>query len=93
MRTVEELVREIIKNWSGVWHKIENSNAPHECGKLHLQIDKAHHQLGWNPKWNFDTTVEKTVNWYKKVRLGDEATMNCLADINSYQTTKNSTDR
>ena len=24
---------------------------PHEAGRLHLQIDKAHHQLGWQPRW------------------------------------------
>jgi len=32
---------------------------------LHLSIDKAYHQLGWSPKWNFDETVSKTIEWYK----------------------------
>ena len=26
-------------------------HAPHEAGRLSLQIDKAHHQLGWQPRW------------------------------------------
>jgi CDP-glucose 4,6-dehydratase len=28
---------------------------------LNLVIDKAHHQLGWSPRWDFATTVERTV--------------------------------
>jgi CDP-glucose 4,6-dehydratase len=29
-----------------------------------LDSTKAHDQLGWDPVWNLDTTLEKTANWY-----------------------------
>jgi putative hemolysin len=33
--------------------------APHEASLLNLVIDQAHHQLGWSPRWDFATTVER----------------------------------
>jgi hypothetical protein len=33
-------------------------------------IDKAHHQLGWSPRWDFATTVARTVGWYRRVEEG-----------------------
>ena len=55
------------------------------AGRLHLQIDKAHHQLGWRPRWPFATTVERTVSWYQAVHEGASALSCCLADLKSYQ--------
>ena len=44
--------------------------APHEASLLNLGIDKAHQQLGWSPRWDFATTVERTVGWYRQVQEG-----------------------
>jgi len=84
-RTVQDLVDEIIKYWSGSWQDSSDPQAPHEAGRLNLQIDKAHHELKWQPRWDFTTTVERTVNWYKAVNNGEGALTNCLSDIKSYQ--------
>ena len=64
--SVEELVKEMAKHWSSAkYEKITISqNAPEECGLLKLNCDKALHKLNWEPKWNFEETVKKTVNWY-----------------------------
>jgi CDP-glucose 4,6-dehydratase len=35
--------------------------APQEASLLNLVIDRAHHQLGCSPRWDFATTVERTV--------------------------------
>jgi CDP-glucose 4,6-dehydratase len=35
----------------------------HEASLLNLEINKAHHQLGWAPRWDFATTLERTVGW------------------------------
>jgi CDP-glucose 4,6-dehydratase len=59
--------------------------APHEAGSLHLQIDKAHHQLGWRPRWAFATTVERAVAWYRAVHEGASPLECCLADLACYQ--------
>ena len=31
--------------------------APHEASLLNLVVEKAHHQLGWSPRWDFATAV------------------------------------
>ena len=90
-RTVRELIEEVTKHWDGCWVDTSESDAIHEASRLNLQIDKVHHQLKWRPRWNFETTVEKTVNWYKAIENGEPALKCCLANIKAYErtTTKN----
>jgi CDP-glucose 4,6-dehydratase len=84
-RPVRELVDSALQHWPGRWQDLSDRDAPHEAGRLHLQIDKAHHQLGWRPRWEFATTVERTVSWYKAVYEGASALDCCLADLKAYQ--------
>lgn len=69
-RTVEELVREIVRHWPGAWEAAEIPAAPHEARNLQLTIEKARQLLGWNPRWDFATTIEKTVQWYRQSDAG-----------------------
>jgi CDP-glucose 4,6-dehydratase len=69
-RTVADVVSEALKNWPGEWIDQSNPNAPHEAGKLSLTTDKAFHLLGWQPRWNFETTIQKTVEWYRAMHEG-----------------------
>jgi CDP-glucose 4,6-dehydratase len=81
---VLELVEAMLSHWPGHWEAAPQAQAPHEAGLLHLQIDKAHHQLGWAPRWDFDTTVARTVDWYRQVHSGTDALGCCLADLEFY---------
>lgn len=64
-RTVAELVDELIKHMGyGSWEDKSDPMAPHEASKLNLAIDKAYHLLHWQPTWNFETTIQKTAEWY-----------------------------
>ena len=83
--TVEKLIKEMTKHWVGEWKNVKEAGAPPEAGKLELHIDKARHKLGWHPIWDFQTTVERTVNWYKEIRDGNLALTNCIDDIKAYQ--------
>ena len=83
--TVEKLVREILFHWPGVYEISKNHKNYHESNLLHLQIDKVHKYLNWYPKWNFELTVEKTINWYKKVFNGSSPLEMCNLDIDSYE--------
>lgn len=66
-KPVHQLVEEILKNWgSGTWN-YSKEHAVHEASLLHLTIDKAYHILGWQPAWNFEVTIQKTVDWYKEI--------------------------
>ena len=84
-RSVSALVEEALKHWPGSWRDLSVPGDLHEAGQLHLQIDKAHHQLGWQPAWAFPTAVERTVGWYRAVHEGSSALDCCLSDLVFYQ--------
>jgi len=64
--TVGELVNFALSKWGHGKQKSEKvKNAPHEAGLLMLNISKAKKELGWKPRWNKSTTIERTINWYK----------------------------
>jgi CDP-glucose 4,6-dehydratase len=84
-RTVHDLVAAILAHWPGSCRALAEPVLFHEAGRLHLQIDKAHHQLGWSPRWDFDTTVARTVGWYKSHHRGADALGCCLEDLEAYR--------
>ena len=83
--SVSELVETALSHWPGVWIDQCDPNAPHEAALLNLVIDRAYHQLGWSPKWDFETTVERTVNWYRGVLTGASTALECCQeDLSAY---------
>jgi CDP-glucose 4,6-dehydratase len=64
-RTVADLVCEVLKHWPGQWADQSTPNAVHEAKLLNLATDKAHHVLGWQPAWDFEETIFRTVSWYR----------------------------
>jgi CDP-glucose 4,6-dehydratase len=63
-RTVAELVQELLKHTGGTWTDASDPHALHEASKLNLATDKAFHLLGWQPVWDFRTTLAQTAAWY-----------------------------
>ena len=84
-RSVLELVSSMLTYWPGTYIDQSDSDAPHEANLLHLQIDKAIHCLGWKPRWDYDTTIKRTVGWYRAVHDGSSPFDCCLADLFAYQ--------
>ncbi len=84
-KNVLVLVKEIINFWgSGQWAS-NKEEAVHEASLLNLTIDKAYHLLNWSPLWNFKTTIEKTVYWYKEsFESPDQAKEITLEQISTY---------
>ena len=83
-KTVLDLVQEVLKHWPGEWQSVKNDNDLHEANNLHLQNEKAFKLLGWEPKWNFEKTILKTISWYKNVINGEDAFKNCKINIEEY---------
>lgn len=83
-RPVGHLVNTILEHWPGQWLDQSDPTAPHEANLLHLQIDKAHHRLNWQPRWDYVTTLARTVGWYRAVHQGASPFDCCLADLNAY---------
>jgi CDP-glucose 4,6-dehydratase len=78
----------MIAAWgSGRWDDKHDPSAPHEAGLLRLSIDKATARLGWAPRWHFDETFRRTVEWYRAFHEGaGEAALAalCLDQIHQY---------
>jgi len=83
-RSVRHLIEATLQHWPGAWSDLSGALAVHEAGRLHLQIDKAHHQLGWHPRWPFATTVKRTVDWYQAVHQGVSPMDRCMNDLQLY---------
>ena len=86
-RPVRQLVESMLVHWPGSWVDQSDPAALHEANLLHLQIDKAHHQLGWSPRWDYGQTIARTVGWYRAVDEGGSALECCLKDLACYQKT------
>jgi CDP-glucose 4,6-dehydratase len=50
--------------------QLDPSGAPHEATLLNLSIEKADRLVGWKSKWDFATTIKRTVTWYARVNAG-----------------------
>lgn len=83
-RSVTEVIDLFAKQWP---YKIPTSYAAssfHESHLLNLSSDKAYHLLKWQPKWDFDQAISRTVRWYKLCYAGKSSYQLCMADINEY---------
>jgi CDP-glucose 4,6-dehydratase len=74
VRSVDDVTREVIKVWGEGSVKLDaNQNHPHEATLLQLDCSKARTELDWSPRWDFLTTMDKTVSWYQSVHQGSNA--------------------
>ncbi len=84
-QTVMSLIKRIMKYWPGEW-EINSENYYHESARLHLNIDKAYHNLNWSSKWSFEYTIKRTIEWYKRVFDGlTDAKTATMDDIIEYE--------
>lgn len=81
-RTVRDVVTSAIARWGkGTWEDRSDPGAPHEAKILSLSITKARVQLHWRPRWGFDETIRRTVDWYRAHHEGaDAATLRSLSE-------------
>ena len=86
IREVEEIMNRVSELWgeNADW-KRSIVDHPHEATLLKLNIAKAKKKLGWAPKWDLDTALEKTVSWYKSYYNGEDVGEMSLKQIEEYQ--------
>ena len=84
LKTVEELVQKFVQFWKGEYEIDFITSEYHEENILNLSSEKAIKYLEWQPKWNFEKTIETTANWYFEVHKGEEAFNKCLENIDEY---------
>ena len=64
-KSVKQLIDNVFEQWKGEYEINKEIVEFHETNSS-LNIEKAYNLLNWEPRWDFETTLEKTVNWYKK---------------------------
>lgn len=86
-RPVGSVVEAILTGWGSGTSEVTAGagNATVESVMLRLSIDKALLVLDWHPRWNFDTAIARTVEWYRAFYDGADVFDCCLAHITSYE--------
>ena len=65
--TVKQLVSKLTSAWGeGEYSYIKPSASITESGFLNFDSSKAKSCFNWQPVWDIDITIKKTVEWYKK---------------------------
>lgn len=83
--TTGELVDIFCKAWGGEQNWVcKNLIEPHEAGLLKLDIQKAQKILTWNPKWDIEIAVAKTVELANIYSNGGNASGCMINQIESY---------
>jgi CDP-glucose 4,6-dehydratase len=68
---VEWIISKICSLWgSDAAYELEKYPQPHEASYLRLDCSKAKSLLGWNPKWNIETSLRLIVDWHKAYLSG-----------------------
>lgn len=85
-RTVGEVVKRFGEEWGeGAEWTAAETPGPHEATLLALDSEKARQELGWSPRWTFDTAIAATVSWYRQVAGSpSEARALTVAQIHDY---------
>ena len=86
-RSVGELVDLARKHWPEVEaaQPLSQASDLHEASLLNLCSDLAYHRFGWQPRWDFEATVARTIDWYRRQLLeGESALSLCQQQIAAY---------
>jgi CDP-glucose 4,6-dehydratase len=85
VRTVLDVAKAIVQHFRrGSIEFAPVDTGRHEATLLQLNCDKAHHSLGWYPRWSVDETLEATAYWYAQVLGGAKAEDVTRAQIKDY---------
>jgi CDP-glucose 4,6-dehydratase len=85
VRPVRDLVENALRHWPGDWRDISDPSARHEAGLLALSIEQARRDLGYRPRWDFETGVRHTVEWYRDVAQGADPAQITTAQIAAFE--------
>lgn len=73
VRTVLEVAEHLVARiGKGSINSEISTENQHEALLLQLNCDKAHQLLDWHPRWDFESTLDMTADWYKQVHAGVE---------------------
>jgi CDP-glucose 4,6-dehydratase len=83
-KPVEWIIREICRLWGDASYEIDTNPQPHEATYLKLDCSKAKSLLGWHPKWDISTALDKIVEWTKSYNRGEDMRKICEQQTEEY---------
>ena len=85
-KPVQWIVERLAEIRKGVNWKCDEAPELHEAHYLNLDSSKAYRRMGWQPRWQLTTALDKTVEWHHAWRGGQNMRATTLAQIADYQT-------
>jgi len=85
VRWIVERLAEMRKNVN--W-QCEEAPQPHEANYLKIDSSKAHNRLNWQPRWQLQTALQKTLEWHEAWRRATDMRTVTLTQIADYQSEK-----
>ena len=84
-RTVEWVVKRLCEKWNkSVEYELAKDPQPHEANYLKLDCSKAMTELGWMPRWDVDTALDKIIEWIKAYQEDKNMRDVCHRQIEEY---------
>ncbi|MFD0716755.1 CDP-glucose 4,6-dehydratase [Paenibacillus sp. GCM10027626] len=84
-QTVEWIVNRMCNLWGReASYVIDTAPQLHEANYLKLDCSKAKKRLGWQPKWNLETAIEKIVFWNQEYMKKSDVYELCARQIDEY---------
>jgi len=84
-KEVFQIVKYLSKNIKGSSFEIINSIQPYETKILKLNSNKARTKLKWSNHWDINTTLDKTIEWYKAWQNNQDMKSFSISQIKSYE--------
>ncbi|CAB3931818.1 MULTISPECIES: CDP-glucose 4,6-dehydratase [Achromobacter] len=66
-------------------HWGDGTEGPHEAAWLALEIARARETLDVYPRWDLDTSIHRTMTWYRNQHAGENARALCETDIQAFE--------
>lgn len=70
--TTGQIVELFVRHWPIARYEAVNVDGPHEANFLKLDSTKARETFNWEPKWEVEEAVAKTVEWAKAWNNGED---------------------
>ncbi len=85
-RPVSWIVEQLTAARAGASWQLDRNPQLHEANYLKLDSSKARACLGWQPRWNLQTALARTVEWHDGWRGGRDMRALTLSQISAYET-------
>jgi CDP-glucose 4,6-dehydratase len=84
---VESILKMMNSHWDNKvkYEIVQSDNNPHEAHYLSLDCTKAKTKLQWQPKWNVDQALQRTVEWVKAYEANESIRDICMKQITTYE--------